>query len=80
MTTKVDRRVFLRGLSYGAIALAFASVPQAAESMSLPVSKDLGPEDLVERAQVVVVGPRRRRRRRVRVCRWRRGRRVCYWR
>jgi hypothetical protein len=78
MTTKVDRRVFLRGLSYGAIALAFASVPQAAESMSLPVSKDLGPEDLVERAQVVV-GPRRRRRR-VRVCRWRRGRRVCYWR
>jgi hypothetical protein len=80
MRTTVDRRMFLRGFSYGALALALASVPQAAESMTLPVSKDLGPEDMVERAQVVVVGPRRRRRRRVRVCRWRRGRRVCYWR
>jgi hypothetical protein len=80
MTTTIDRRMFLKGFSYGALALACAAVPRAAESMTLPVSKDLGPEDIVERAQVVVVGPRRRRRRRVRVCRWRRGRRVCYWR
>jgi hypothetical protein len=35
--------------------------------------------DPVEKAQVVVVGPRRRRHRR-RVCWSRRGRRVCAWR
>ncbi len=80
MTAAIDRQLFLKSFSYGALALAFAAVPRAAESMTLPVSKDLGPEDIVERAQVVVVGPRRRRRRRFWVCRRRRGRRVCYWR
>jgi hypothetical protein len=37
-------------------------------------------DELVQRAQVVVVGPRRRRRHRRWVCWWHRGRRVCGWR
>ena len=54
MTTKVDRRVFLRGFSYGALALALASVPQAAEFMDhTRFLRSLAPENLVEGAQVV---------------------------
>jgi hypothetical protein len=65
-------------------------MPEAAEAMPLAISKDAAPkiEDMVEKAQVVVVGPgprrrdRRRWRRRSRrwVCWWSRGRRVCGWR
>jgi hypothetical protein len=39
-----------------------------------------GADSLIEKAQVVVVGPRRRGRRRRWVCWWHRGRRQCGWR
>jgi hypothetical protein len=82
--TAIDRRCMLSiVLRTGAgAAVAFAVMPTAARATPLatgtagPAAPDIAPESLVEKAQVVVVGPRRRRR----VCWWSRGRRVCAWR
>lgn len=93
----IDRRTLLREFLPGAIVTAagvtaIATVglsllpPSTAEAMPLTIDKinALKAEDLVEKAQVVIVGPghRRRHRRRHRrwVCWWHRGRRVCGWR
>jgi hypothetical protein len=86
--TSIDRRALLRGILRGAVvATAGASImPSVAKSMPLAADKTsaaktsaMMTEGLVEKAQVVIVNPRRRRRRRW-VCWWRRGRRVCGWR
>jgi hypothetical protein len=85
----IDRRRLLRDILPGAVAVAAVAtvgltlIPQAAEA--LPLANDKAPalrdRDIAEKAQVVVVGPRRRGWRRRRwVCWWRRGRRVCGWR
>jgi hypothetical protein len=92
--TAIDRRIVLRGvLSGGAVVIVgMAITPKVGKAIPFAAAKanpltenKIGPaepeelEDLIEKAQVVVVGPRRRRRRWV--CwrnRW--GRRVCGWR
>ena len=65
-------------------AIAWTVTPDVAEAVPLAVAKGahLRVDDLVEEAQVVVVGPRRRPRPRHRrwVCWWHRGRRICGWR
>jgi hypothetical protein len=81
----MSRRTMLTDILPGA-AVAIAGVatvgwvitPKAADAMPLGIAKTNGAkvDELVQRAQVVVVGPRRRRRR----CWWHRGRRVCGWR
>jgi hypothetical protein len=92
--TETDRRCILRGILSGAVVLGSAAaavtfgsaiMPDEAEAVPLAMDKAGAAEidDLVEKAQGVVVRPRRRRRR---VCYWRRGhpwgrgRRVCVWR
>jgi hypothetical protein len=85
--TEFDRRTMLRGLFVGtaAVAAGLTIMPTAAEAVPL-AGASIGAadaENLVENAQVVIE-PRRRVRRRGRprrrlVCRWRRGRRVCWW-
>lgn len=84
----IDRRFLLKQILPGAIAAAgvasvgLSFVPRPAEA--IPVASDktnlLKIPEPAEKAQVVVVGPRRRRRGRRWVCWWRRGRRVCGWR
>jgi hypothetical protein len=78
----MSRRTMLTDMLPGA-AVAIAGVatigwviaPKAADAMPLGIAKTNAKiDELVQRAQVVVVGPRRRRR-----CWWRRGRRVCRW-
>ena len=90
----IDRRTLLRDILPGAVVLAagvttvgFAVMPKVAEAIPLVIDKTnaLRGDHLAEKAQVVVVGPRRRHWRRNRrgqrwVCWWRRGRRVCGWR
>jgi hypothetical protein len=82
--TAIDRRsalsIVLRTGAVAAVALtvmpiAAGATPLAAGTAGTATS-DSEPDSLVEKAQVVVVGPRRRRR----VCWWSRGRRVCAWR
>ena len=91
--TTIDRRTVLRGVLGVVVAAAagVAVTPKVAEALPLAAAKanplldnEIVPneveefaEDHVEKAQVVVVGPRRRRGRH---CWWRRGRRVCVWR
>jgi hypothetical protein len=80
----IDRRSMLSiVLRTGAVAaVALTVMPVAARATPLAAgtagtaTPENAPENLVEKAQVVVVGPRRRRR----VCWWSRGRRVCAWR
>ena len=79
--TTMDRRRFLVAALCGAGA-GLAIAPGAAEA--LPLSGAVLPladpmNDVVERAQTVVVHNRRPRQRRW-VCWWHRGRRVCGWR
>ena len=92
--TEIDRRTALKAVLGGVVAATtgVAVTPIGAEAIPFVAAKanpltdnEIGSvepeelaEDLVEKAQVVVVGPRRRRRRRH--CFWRRGRRVCVWR
>jgi hypothetical protein len=81
----IDRRRFLTvTLAFaGAAAIGSRLGPQHAEAAPLPPAsaRSGATNDLVERAQVVIVGPRRRRRRGRRwTCWWSRGRRVCGWR
>jgi hypothetical protein len=81
----ISRRTMLTDILPGA-AVAITGVatvgwviaPKAADAMPLGIAKANGAkiDELVQRAQVVVVGPRRGRRR----CWWHRGRRVCGWR
>lgn len=84
----IDRRALLRDVLPGALVVAagittvgVSLLPKAAEAMPLATDKTnaLKIGDRAEKAQVVVVGPRRRRGRRW-VCWWHRGRRVCGWR
>lgn len=80
----MNRRTMLTDILPGA-AVAIAGVttvgwvlaPKAADAVPLGIAKTDGAkaDELVQRAQVVVVHPRRRRR-----CWWHRGRRVCGWR
>jgi hypothetical protein len=73
----IDRRTLLvAGASSAAVAISgLALITDKAQSapMTLGPVPAAGTEDRIEKA-VVVVGPRRRR-----VCRWRRGVRVCTW-
>jgi len=74
----IDRRKLLGAIVCGAAA-GIALAPAALEAMPIDSRvRDSLPND-VEKAQVVVVNPRRPRRRRW-VCWWHRGRRVCGWR
>ena len=83
----MSRRAMLMNVLPGAaVAIAgvgtisWAVAPDVANAMPLAAAKGAHPEvdDLVVKAQVVVVHPRRRRRRWV--CWWHRGRRRCGWR
>ena len=80
--TAIHRREMLRVILGGAVVATatagLALMPVPAKSAPLMMSKSCPAttENPVEEAVVVV----RRRRRRVRVCWWRRGRRVCRWR
>ena len=88
----LSRRAMLINILPGAaVAIAgvgtigWAVTPEVADAMPLGIAKGghVKVDDLVEKAQAVVVGPNRRRRRRRhrrRVCWWHRGRRVCRWR
>jgi hypothetical protein len=77
---QIDRRALARAILFGAAAAGLGLVSGAATAMPLD-DRVPGPlDDWIEKAQVVVVGPRRRPRRRVRRCWWNRGRRVCGWR
>jgi hypothetical protein len=78
----IDRRTMLNRMVFGAagaavVAAGLAVLPNSAESTPLAAGMigAMKPESLVEEAQVVVA-----RRGRRRVCVWRRGRRVCFWR
>jgi hypothetical protein len=75
---EIDRRRFARGIFFGAAAVGLALTPSAALAMPFDGNVPGALDDWVQKAQVVVVGPRRRRRR-VWRCWWRRGRRVCGW-
>jgi len=79
--TRIDRRnmvgLVLVGAGLAVSGLALASTARAVGAVGSFVPPET--ETLAEKAQVVVVGPRRRRGRRWR-CWWRRGRRVCGWR
>lgn len=81
--TRIDRRKMLvLGLGAAATSMTLTRVlmQEAQAAPLVPAAKPMqDPESLIEPAQVVVVGPRRRRGRRWR-CWWRRGRRVCGWR
>jgi hypothetical protein len=61
----------------GVATVGWVVVPKVVDAMPLGIAKTngAGNDELVQKAQVVVVGPRRRRRR----CWWHRGRRVCGW-
>jgi hypothetical protein len=80
-----DRRRLLGGILCGGVAasgLALTSGARAAMPFDLRVADN--PDDLIEKAQVVVMHPgrphpRSRHHRRWR-CWWHRGRRVCGWR
>ena len=64
----------------GVTMIGWAVAPKGAEAAPIGIHKPAGAEsdELIKKAQVVVVNPRRRRRRWV--CWWRRGRRICGWR
>jgi hypothetical protein len=92
--TAIDRRTVLRSVLGGVVVTIVGvavtpkigkAIPFAAAKANPLAKSKIGPvepeelEDLIEKAQVVIGGPRRRRRRWV--CwrnRW--GRRVCDWR
>ena len=77
---ELDRRSIL-GAMLGGIAVAGLGSPLVATTTQAAphpgVAATRSGAGSVKKAQVVVVGPRRRRRWR---CWWRRGRRVCGWR
>lgn len=69
----MDRRKLICG---GLIAAATLVLPTGGEAMPIHASVAAPADPSIAKAQVVVVGPRRRRW----VCWWRRGRRICGWR
>jgi hypothetical protein len=76
--TTIDRRRLIGAILCGVSAgLVLTPGTLGAMPIDARVPQDL--DGFIERAQVVVVNPRRRRHRRW-VCWWRRGRRVCGWR
>jgi hypothetical protein len=79
----IDRRALVRAILIGGGAMGLALTPGASQA-AMPFDElvPCGQNDLIERAQVVVVNPgwRRPPRRRRWVCWWNRGRRVCGWR
>lgn len=85
----ISRRTMLADILPGA-AVTVAGVtmigwfiaPGTADAIQIGVPKinKTETDELVQRAQAVVVGPRRRRRGRRWICWWHRGRRVCGWR
>jgi len=87
----MSRRAILTNILPGAVVavagvgtIGWAVAPEVADAMPLAIAKgnNFKVDDLVEKAQVVVVHPSRRRGRRGRrwVCWWHRGRRRCGWR
>ena len=74
----IDRRSLVGGILSGAVA-GLALTPGAVKAMPFDERVADNPDDLIEKAQVVVSSSRRRRHRRW-VCWWHRGRRVCGWR
>lgn len=91
--TTIDRRTMMRslagGLAVGALGATgvglLASQPLKAAPLPIDTLLPARTDDLVQKAQAVVVGPPRRhvhhrRRRRRWVCWWRGRRRVCGWR
>ena len=90
MAAMSRRAILTHILPSAAVAIAgvgtigWAVAPEVADAMPLAIAKGnhLKVDDLVEKAQVVVVHPGRRRGRRGRrwVCWWHRGRRHCGWR
>ncbi len=78
----IDRRALVRTILFGGAAAGLALAPGATQA-AMPFDElvPCGQNDLIEKAQVVVVNPGwRRPRRRVWRCWWHRGRRVCGWR
>jgi hypothetical protein len=75
----IDRRALVRAILFGGAAASLATPGGAQAAMSFDEVAPHGQNDLIEKAQVVIVNPRRPRRR-VRRCWWSRGRRVCGWR
>lgn len=90
MATMSRRAILTHILPGAAVAVAgvgtigWAVAPDAADAMPLAIARGnrLEVDNLLEKAQVVVVHPGRRRGRRGRrwVCWWHRGRRHCGWR
>jgi len=92
--TAMSRRTLIMDILPGAMVvvagagtIAWAVAPEAANAVPLGAAKGnpMKVDDLVQEAQVVVVGSPHRRRHRRRhhrrwVCWWHRGRRVCGWR
>ena len=87
----MSRRAMLTNVLPGAVVaiagvgtIGWAVAPEVADAMPLAIAKGnhVKVDDLVVKAQVVVVNPGRRRGRRRRrwVCWWHRGRRRCGWR
>lgn len=82
----LDRRRLVSAILIGAAAAPFALAPAAGTAMPLDARLPGALDDLVEKAQAIVVRPdlprrrRRRPRRRVWRCWWNRGRRICGWR
>lgn len=80
--TAIDRRSMLSALLGGAAVaiggLAFSAVPAESVELLIGNADASRANSLVDKAQVVIVGPRHRRRR-GRRCWWSRGRRVCSW-
>ena len=76
----IDRRTLVRAILIGRAAAGLALMPDAAQAAT-PFDEHVprGQSDLIEKAQLVIVSPRRPRRRRW-VCWWNGGRRVCGWR
>ena len=84
MMKAIDRCTLVRGLLGGGVAATgLAMTLSTIEAMPFDARIARNRDDLIEKAQVVVVNPRppppRRHHRRWR-CWWHRGRRVCGWR
>jgi hypothetical protein len=66
----------------GLTVIGWVITPGTADAIQIavPTINKTETDELVQTAQAVVVGPRRRRRGRRWICWWHRGRRVCGWR
>ena len=73
----LDRRNVLRGVLIAGAGAGLLLAGGASEAMTIHKGVVADSDPLIQKAQTVIVGPRRRRRW---VCWWRRGRRICGWR